>query len=137
MGGGEGAGGGLSKLVFYAQSTSAVISGQGLKLKSKCICWHSTAAVKNPPHTHAHKYILYRERELFEALAQVGERGERRWGESGGDHSRRHAVIPVTLTASGRFIAAVLTVIVAVTDPLHRDADAVAAGEEASWARAS
>ena len=66
-----------------------------------------------------------------------GKGGERRGGESGGDHSRRHAVLPLTLTASGRFIAAVLTVIIAVTDPLHRDADAVAAGEEASWARAS
>ena len=58
MGGGGGAGGVLSKLVFYAQSTSAVISGRGLKLKSKCIYWRSTATVKTPPaHTHTHTQI--------------------------------------------------------------------------------
>ena len=71
---GAGGGGGedkVSKLVFYPQSASVVISGLGLKLKSKCIYWLSTATVKTPPpppppphtHTHAHKYI-YRESSL-------------------------------------------------------------------------
>ena len=82
----EGGGDKVSKLVFYPQSASVVISGLGLKLKSKCIYWLSTATVKTPPpHTHTHTQTnIYRERELFEALAQVGERGERQWGKREG-----------------------------------------------------
>lgn len=97
-------------------------------------------------HTQTHAE-LYKQTPLSQACAGQGKtattkttsfptEGKGGQGEGGGHHSRRHAVLPPTLTASGRFVAAVLTVIVAVTDPLHRDADAVAAGEEASWARA-